>query len=107
MFYTLAMGMLLGSLIGIQIGSLVTKVVPGMTIRGFFALTVSAGFVNRLCALPAKLASMSILDMSSNVAELIDLIGTVIFFAIIIAFAVWVFFCFFSNFKQLKGEEAR
>ena len=107
MFYTLAMGMLLGSLIGIQIGSLVTKVVPGMTIRGFFALTVSAGFVNRLCALPAKLASMSILDMSSNVAELINLIGTVIFFAIIIAFAVWVFFCFFSNFKQLKGEEAR
>lgn len=106
-FYTLAMGMLLGSLIGIQIGSLVTKVVPGMTIRGFFALTVSAGFVNRLCALPAKLASMSILNMSSNVAELINLIGTVIFFAIIIAFAVWVFFCFFSNFKQLKGEEAR
>ena len=30
------MGMLLGSLIGVQIGSLVTKVVPGIMIRGFF-----------------------------------------------------------------------
>ena len=34
-FYTLAMGMLLGSLLGIQIGAMATKVVPGITIRGF------------------------------------------------------------------------
>ena len=34
-FYTLAMGMLLGSLLGIQVGALVTKVVKGITIRGF------------------------------------------------------------------------
>jgi len=33
-FYTLAMGMLLGSLLGIQIGAMATKVVPGITIRG-------------------------------------------------------------------------
>ncbi|MBW2204589.1 MAG: sulfite exporter TauE/SafE family protein [Deltaproteobacteria bacterium] len=44
-FYTLAMGMLLGSLIGIQIGAMVTKVVPGITIRGFYAMAVLAGFV--------------------------------------------------------------
>ena len=105
-FYTLAMGMLLGSLIGIQIGSLVTKVVPGMTIRGFFALTVSAGFINRLCALPGKLAGMGILSIPSGAADAINAIGTVVFFGIIIAFAVWVFYCFFSNFKALKGEEA-
>ncbi|MEW5722642.1 MAG: sulfite exporter TauE/SafE family protein, partial [Thermodesulfobacteriota bacterium] len=37
-FYTLAMGMLLGSLLGIQIGAMVTKVVPGITIRGFYAM---------------------------------------------------------------------
>jgi uncharacterized membrane protein YfcA len=36
-FYTLAMGMLLGSLLGIQIGAMVTKVVAGITIRGFYA----------------------------------------------------------------------
>jgi uncharacterized protein len=55
-FYTLAMGMLLGSLVGIQIGAMVTKVVPGITIRGFYAMAVLAGFVNRIFALPAKLA---------------------------------------------------
>ena len=54
-FYTLAMGMLLGSLVGIQIGALVTKVVTGITIRGFYAMAVLAGFVNRVFALPGKL----------------------------------------------------
>jgi len=104
-FYTLAMGMLLGSLVGIQIGSLVTKVVPGMTIRGFFALTVSAGFINRLAALPEKLAKMGYIKLAPSITSTINTIGTIIFFAIIIAFAAWVFWCFFSNFKQLKAEE--
>ena len=36
-FYTLAMGMLIGSLIGIQVGALTTKVVKGIQIRGFYA----------------------------------------------------------------------
>ncbi|MEW6715495.1 MAG: sulfite exporter TauE/SafE family protein, partial [Nitrospirota bacterium] len=36
-FYTLAMGMLLGSLVGIQVGALTTKVVRGIDIRGFYA----------------------------------------------------------------------
>ena len=57
-FYTLAMGMLLGSLAGIQIGAMVTKVVKGITIRGFYAMAVLAGFVNRIFALPGKLADM-------------------------------------------------
>ncbi len=34
-FYTLAMGMLLGSLIGIQVGALTTKVVKGHTYQRF------------------------------------------------------------------------
>ena len=54
-FYTLAMGMLLGSLIGIQVGALTTKVVKGIHIRGFYAITILAGFINRLFALPGKL----------------------------------------------------
>ncbi|HHN48293.1 MAG TPA: sulfite exporter TauE/SafE family protein, partial [Bacteroidales bacterium] len=53
-FYTLAMGMLIGSLVGIQVGAIVTKVVKGITIRGFYAMAVLAGFVNRIFALPSK-----------------------------------------------------
>ncbi len=60
-FYTLAMGMLLGSLLGIQIGAMVTKVVKGITIRGFYAMAVLAGFVNRAFALPAKLGAMGVI----------------------------------------------
>ena len=46
-FYTLAMGMLLGSLIGVQIGALTTKVVKGIYIRGFYATAILSGFANR------------------------------------------------------------
>ena len=63
-FYTLAMGMLIGSLLGIQIGALVTKVVKGITIRGFYAMAVLAGFVNRIFALPGKLADLEIISLS-------------------------------------------
>jgi uncharacterized membrane protein YfcA len=106
-FYTLAMGMLLGSLVGIQIGSIVTKVVPGPTIRAFYALTVSAGFLNRLCALPAKLASMDYIPkLSPGLSKTLDIIGIWGFFAIIICFAIWVFYSFFSNLDTLKTKEA-
>ncbi len=105
-FYTLAMGMLLGSLIGIQVGSIVTKVVPGTTIRGFYAVTVTAGFLNRLCALPGKLVKMGYMDVPKGVLDVVDLIGNVGFFVIITVFAVWVFYSFFSNLKVLKAEEA-
>ena len=46
-FYTLAMGMLIGSLLGIQVGALTTKVVKGIHIRGFYAVSILAGFINR------------------------------------------------------------
>ena len=103
-FYTLAMGMLLGSLIGIQIGTLVTKVVSGVTIRGFFALAVMSAFVNRLFALPSKLASMEFIPMSPETGAFIEQIGTGIFFVTLSAFAVWVFWTFFSNIGVLKGD---
>ena len=75
------------------------------TISGFFALTVSAGFINRLAALPEKLAKMGYINLPTSVTSTINTIGTVVFFAIIIVFALWVFWCFFSNFNQLKAEE--
>jgi uncharacterized protein len=103
-FYTLAMGMLLGSLVGIQIGTLVTKVVSGVTIRGFFALAVMSAFINRLSALPAKLASLEFIPLGKDTAMLIEQIGMGIFFIALGSFAIWVFWAFFSNLKALKGD---
>jgi uncharacterized membrane protein YfcA len=104
-FYTLAMGMLLGSLFGIQIGTLVTKVVSGMTIRGFFALAVMSAFINRVFALPGKLASMGYIPMTPEVGQLVERIGIGVFFLALGSFTVWVFWTFFSNIKTLKRED--
>jgi uncharacterized membrane protein YfcA len=104
-FYTLAMGMLLGSLIGIQVGTLVTKVVSGITIRGFFALAVMSAFVNRVFALPGKLASMDFIPLTTETAALIERVGIGIFFITLGSFAIWVFWTFFTNIGTLKGED--
>ncbi|MGD9730779.1 MAG: sulfite exporter TauE/SafE family protein [Desulfamplus sp.] len=106
-FYTMAMGMLLGSLIGIQIGALVTKVVTGITIRGFYAMAVLAGFVNRIFALPAKLNSLDIISISPKTIAILDGIGVYSFFIVIGGFAVWVIGTFLMNIKVLKGEGGR
>jgi hypothetical protein len=106
-FYTLAMGMLLGSLIGIQIGAMVTKVVKGITIRGFYATAVLAGFVNRIFALPAKLGEMGVIPISKQTGNVLDTIGIWAFFIVISAFGVWVITTFLKNIRVLKGEEVR
>lgn len=105
-FYTLAMGLLVGSILGVQIGALTTKVVKGMVIRGFYATVVLAGFSNRLFALPAKLNALGTISISSSLAEGINSAGIVIFFGIISFFAIWVLYTFFTNIKALKVEEA-
>ncbi len=104
-FYTLAMGMLLGSLLGIQVGTLVTKVVPGATIRGFYALAVMSAFVNRIFALPRKLVGLEVLPLSAGAAKAIESVGMYVFFVVLGSFAVWVFWTFFANLRTLKGEE--
>ncbi|MEM0350925.1 MAG: sulfite exporter TauE/SafE family protein [Archaeoglobaceae archaeon] len=101
-FYTLAMGLLLGSLIGIQIGSLVTKVVKGMHIRGFFATVILAGFINRLFALPSRLNAIGWVNIDKNLVAIIELIGLIAFFAIVIVFALWVFSKFITNLDRLR-----
>jgi uncharacterized membrane protein YfcA len=106
-FYTLAMGMLLGSLLGVQIGAMVTKVVPGITIRGFYAMAVLAGFVNRITALPAKLGDMGIIPIPKQLAYVIETIGMYIFFIIIAGFGIWVIGTFLKNIGRLKGEGVR
>ena len=102
-FYTLAMGMLIGSLLGIQVGGMVTKVVPGITIRGFYAMAVLAGFMNRIFALPGKLSDMGVLPLPKSVTYVCNIIGIWGFFIIIAGFAVWVIGTFIRNTKTLRG----
>ncbi len=105
-FYTLAMGMLLGSLIGIQVGAMSTLVVKGITIRGFYAMAVLAGFVNRIFALPGKLGDMEVLPISKGTGAFLENIGIVAFFIVVGGFGVWVIGTFVRNLRVLKGEEA-
>jgi uncharacterized membrane protein YfcA len=105
-FYTLAMGMLVGSLLGIQVGALTTRVVKGIHIRGFYAITILAGFINRLFALPAKLAEMKIVAIPKSVTGVLDTVGFYVFFLVVGLFAVWVLREFFGNIGKLRGEAA-
>ena len=104
-FYTLAMGMLLGSLIGIQIGAMVTKVVKGIMIRGFYAMAILAGFINRAFALPGKLSDLGYIPISKQTSAVLDVIGTWAFFFVVGGFALWVIATFFKNIRVLKGEK--
>ncbi len=103
-FYTLAMGMLVGSLLGIQMGALVTKVVPGITIRGFYAMAVLAGFMNRIFALPGKLGEMGVIPVSPALGSILNDIGIWAFFIVIGGFSVWVIGTFLKNIPVLKQE---
>ena len=103
-FYTLAMGMLIGSLIGIQLGALTTKVVKGIYIRGFYAMAVLAGFVNRLFALPKQLREMEILNISKGTVDALSAVGNGIFFLVVGVFAFWVISKFVTNLNVLRGE---
>jgi len=104
-FYTLAMGMLLGSLFGIQLGALTTKVVKGIYIRAFYAIAILAGFANRLFALPGKLDELEVISISEGTAQVLAMIGNAAFFVAIGIFAIWVIAKFFGNLKTLRGEE--
>jgi uncharacterized membrane protein YfcA len=103
-FYTLAMGMLLGSLIGIQVGALTTKVVRGIDIRGFYAITILAGFANRATVVPKKLGELGYITISKSLASGIEAVGFWLFWVCIAFFGIWLFAKFFGNFKALKEE---
>ncbi len=103
-FYTLAMGMLIGSLIGIQVGALTTKVVKGIHIRGFYAMSIIAGFINRVAVLPKKLTELEVINMSKSVTSGIETAGNIIFWIVVGFFGFWVFSKFFMNIKTLREE---
>lgn len=104
-FYTLAMGMLIGSLIGIQVGALVTKVVKGSHILGFYAVSILAGFVNRATTLPKKMVELEYISMSKSTVSAIEFVGNIIFWIVVGIFGIWVIGKFFTNIKKLRGEE--
>jgi len=85
----------------------VTKVVNDKTIRGFYAITILAGFVNRLFSLPAKLGSMDLISISKGTGAMLNQIGTWAFFIVVGIFGLWVFTVFFKNLKTLRGKEVR
>ncbi|MGA2027174.1 MAG: sulfite exporter TauE/SafE family protein, partial [Syntrophobacteraceae bacterium] len=103
-FYTLAMGMLIGSLIGIQVGALTTKVVKGIYIRGFFAVSILAGFVNRFSSLPKKMVELEIVNIPKSITSNIEFVGNILFWIVMAAFGLWVFAMFFSNIATLREE---
>ena len=101
-FYTLAMGMLLGSLVGVQVGALTTKLVKGIYIRGFYATAILAGFFNRLFALPKKLDEMEVIDISYGLASGLTTVGNWVFFLVVGIFGVWVIGTFLAKMGQLR-----
>jgi hypothetical protein len=83
---------------------MVTKVVKGITIRGFYAMAVLAGFVNRIFALPGKLGEMEVIPISKQTSAVLENIGIVAFFLVVGIFGVWVIGTFLKNIRVLKGE---
>lgn len=103
-FYTLAMGMLIGSLIGIQVGALTTKVVKGIHIRGFYAVSILAGFINRAATLPKKMVELEYISLSKATINGIEFVGNIVFWIVVGIFGIWIFSKFFSNIKSLREE---
>ncbi|HPN83734.1 MAG TPA: sulfite exporter TauE/SafE family protein [Victivallales bacterium] len=110
-FYSVSMGMLVGSLVGVQIGALVTKMVKGSQIRAFYALTIIAGFVNRAFALPRKLADLGYISLPRQASVALETAGTFLFFGIVGVFSLWILITFFNNVKAMRaassGESSR
>ncbi|MEW5763016.1 MAG: sulfite exporter TauE/SafE family protein [Bacillota bacterium] len=104
-FYTVALGMLLGSLLGVQIGALVTTVVKGAVIRAFYAITILAGFVNRACALPKKLADAGYITLAEATGKSIDLVGMIVFWMLVGSFGAWILLVFLRNVGRIRAGE--
>ncbi len=103
-FYSLAMGMLVGSLLGIQIGALTTKVVKGIHIRGFYAVSILAGFVNRAATLPRKMVELEMVNIPKSITTNIEFVGNILFWVVVAIFGLWLFAKFFGNVRVLREE---
>ena len=104
-FYTLAMGMLIGSLLGIQVGALTTKVVKGIHIRGFYAVSIIAGFLNRVATLPKKFTELEVINIPKPLCDGIETVGNILFWIVVAVFGLWIFGKFFANLGLLREED--
>jgi uncharacterized membrane protein YfcA len=103
-FYSLAMGLLIGSLVGIQLGALVTKVVKGIHIRGFYATVILAGFFNRVSTLPAKMSQLGVANFPKSVTGAIEIGGNILFWIAVGIFGLWLFVKFVTNLHVLREQ---
>lgn len=103
-FYSVAMGMLLGSLVGIQIGALTTKVVRGIHIRGFYATAIIAAFISQLFVLPRRLQQLGVVHLSNSFVGGVQTLGNLIFWIMCSTFAVWLFVKFVTNMDVLTEK---
>ena len=103
-FYSLAMGMLVGSLMGIQVGALTTKVVKGIHIRGFYAVSILAGFANRASTLPRKMVELELVNIPKSITSNIEFVGNILFWVVVAVFGLWLFAKFFGNVGALREE---
>lgn len=103
-FYSVALGMLLGSLAGIQIGALTTKVVKGIHIRGFYAIAILAGFIDRLFVLPRRMEQLGVIHFPRSFCIAVEGVGNVVFWIVCSAFALLLLFKFLTNIRTLREE---
>ncbi len=78
--------------------------VKGIHIRGFYATTILAGFINRFFALPEKLKQMELIDLSPATGAFLTQVGNVLFFIVVGIFAGWVIFKFLANIGVMRQE---
>ena len=78
--------------------------VKGIQIRGFYALSILAGFVNRATTLPKKMVELEYINLSKGVVDGIEFVGNIVFWIVVAAFGIWIFSKFFSNVKTLREE---
>jgi uncharacterized protein len=104
--YSLAIAMMLGSLVGVQIGALGTRFVSPALIRGFYAVAILAGFVNRLFAVPEDLSRLGVIGLDGGVARALATVGSALFFALVTVLAVWILGTFVRSVPRLRAQSA-
>ena len=93
-----------GSLLGIQVGALTTSVVRANQIKGFYAVSIIAGFINRAATLPKKLVELEYLSLPAALVNGIESVGDVVFWVVVAFFGLWVCSKFFLNMGKLRGN---
>jgi len=90
--------------LGIQVGALTTKVVKGIYIRGFYAVSILAGFVNRAATLPRKMVELELISLPKSITTNIEFVGNIVFWVVVAVFGIWLFTMFFGNLEHLREE---